>query len=183
MKRAITYGLAGFVTVIAIILLIAAFQPKDWRVERSVTILAPKDQVWAIVSDLHRYNEWNAFYLMEPEAKTDAQGPAATVGSSYSWDGQQSGAGSMTTTALKPSERMDFRLDFTRPMVVTNSGAFILSDLDGATKMSWEMSGHHEGFTGLIARALHMFVNMDDMLGKTFETGLAHLKEISEKKP
>lgn len=181
MKRAILYGISGLVALVAILLVIASFQPKDWKVERSVVINAPRTDVWTIVSDLNRYNDWNAFYLLEPESKTKSEGPAATEGSSYSWDGEKSGAGKMTTTSIVPNERMDFRIDFLRPMEVTNAGSFTLSELDGTTKMTWAMSGRHEGFPGLISRAVHLFINMDAMLGQTFESGLTRLKEISEK--
>lgn len=181
MKRILIYGFSGLTALIAAILIAASFQPKDWKIEKSVLINAPRDQVWIIVSDLNRYNEWNPFYLIEPEAKTKAEGPAATEGSRYSWDGEKSGAGSMTTTTLVPNERMDFRIDFLRPMEVTNAGSFALSDVEGATKMTWSMSGRHEGFPGLISRSIHLFISMESMMDEHFQNGLNRLKEISEK--
>jgi hypothetical protein len=32
-----------------------------------------------------------------------------------------------------------------------------------------------------IAKLIHMFFNMDNMIGKDFETGLANLKTVAEK--
>lgn len=182
MKKNILYGLTLILVSLGFLFTFAAFQPTDWRIERSVVIEAPRAEVWAIVSDLNRYNEWNSFYLEDPQAKTQAIGPAATVGSSYSWDGEKSGAGKMTIVSVAEGDQVDFRLDFLRPMVVTNSASFIVSDLERSTKMSWVMSGKHEGLSGLIARAIHLIVSMDAMLGETFETGLNRLKAICENK-
>lgn len=88
----------------------------------------------------------------------------------------------MTITSVAEGEQVDFRLDFLRPMAVTNSASFVLSELDSATKMSWVMSGKHEGFLGLVSRAIHLIVSMETMLGETFDTGLNRLKAICENK-
>lgn len=181
MKKAFLYTLAGFAALITVLLITASMQPTQWQIERSILINAPRETVWTLVSDLHRYNDWNPYARMDPSAKTVVEGAAATVGSSYSWDGEQTGAGRMTTTEVKPGERVDFKLEFLRPMAVTNSASFLVSGEEGWTKMTWTMSGKHEGMLGLIARVFHLFMNMDEMVGKPFESGLTALKEIMEK--
>lgn len=183
MKKAILYTLAVLIAVPAVLLVIAAFQPKKWALERSILIDAPREKVWEIVSDLNRYNEWNPYARIEPEARITVNGPAATIGSSYAWDGNQSGAGRMTTAHIEAGQRIDFKLEFTRPMASVAQASFIVGNQEGPTKMTWVMEGQHEGVPGLIARAIHLFLDMDAMVGKDFEAGLALLKTIAEKAP
>lgn len=180
MKKVLTYILSALVTIISLILIIASFQANHWTVERSVLIDAPRDKVWAIVSDLNRYSEWNPYARLDPEARITVTGPAATVGSSYAWDGKQSGAGRMTTVALDHGSRIDFQLAFERPMSVINQASFLVGPQESPTKMTWSMQGHHQGFAGLVSRALHLFISIDAMVGQQFESGLATLKGIAE---
>lgn len=180
MKKVLTYILSALVSIIALILIVASLQPTNWSVERSVLIEAPREKVWAIVSDLNRYTEWNPYARMDPDARITVTGPAATVGSSYAWDGNQSGAGRMTTAALVNGSRIDFQLAFERPMSVINEASFIVGPQENPTKMTWSMQGHHKGLTGLISRALHLFIDIDSMVGQQFESGLAVLKQIAE---
>ncbi|HYX39578.1 MAG TPA: SRPBCC family protein [Oligoflexus sp.] len=181
MKKALKYALAGLVTLIVLLLITASLQPTQWSIERSTLIKAPREKVWTIVSDLNRYNEWNSFAQMDPAAKTTVEGPAATVGSTYAWDGQESGAGKMTTTTVIPGQQIDFKLEFLRPVPANNAASFIVQDEAGLTKMTWVMNGKHEGIIGLISRAMHLCISIDSMLGGSFESGLAVLKEIAEK--
>jgi hypothetical protein len=45
--------LLGLVAIIAVILIVAAFQPADYRIVRSATLSAPPAAVFAQVNDLH----------------------------------------------------------------------------------------------------------------------------------
>jgi hypothetical protein len=38
-----------------------------------------------------------------------------------------------------------------------------------------------QGDTPCLAKIIHVFINMDGMVGKDFETGLANLKTVAEK--
>ncbi len=171
------------VSAFCVLLVVASLQPKDWKLERSVLIKAPPAKVWAVVSDFSRFNEWNPYYHADPGAKVEYLGPAATVGSRYTWDGAKSGAGTITTKVISPNERLDYELDFKRPMAVINEGAFVLSrtDDEDLTRMTWIMSGVHSGFAGLVSRMVYLFYNKEKMLGPMFEDGLSRLKMICEK--
>ena len=48
-----------------------------------------------------------------------------------------------------------------------------------ATNVTWTMQGAVPYF----AKIIHLFVNMDRMVGTQFEAGLASLKTIAEKTP
>jgi uncharacterized protein YndB with AHSA1/START domain len=181
MKKVLIYGLGTLVTLLAVLFISAALQPREWALERSVLIDAPREQVWSVVSDLNRYGEWNSYARHDPEVKIAVEGPAASLGSSYSWDGPNIGKGRLITKNIQDGERIDFGLEFIRPMEVTNESSFVVDTQGDLTKMTWIMKGTHEGMPGLIARAIHLFVSMDEMVGKDFEAGLGMLKELIEK--
>ena len=48
---------------------------------------------------------------------------------------------------------------------------------EDATNVTWAMQGD----TPYFARIIHVFIDMDSMVGKDFEAGLASLKAIAEK--
>ena len=45
-----------------------------------------------------------------------------------------------------------------------------------ATNLTWAMHGP----LVFMAKVMHVFVNMDKMIGKDFEAGLANLKRLTE---
>jgi len=53
----------------------------------------------------------------------------------------------------------------------------VLTREAGATNVTWAMQGD----TPYFAKIIHVFIDMDRMVGKDFETGLANLKAIAEK--
>ena len=57
------------------------------------------------------------------------------------------------------------------------SAEFTLQPDGDATNLTWAMHGPNL----YIGKVIGIFVNMDTMIGKDFETGLANLKAVSEK--
>ena len=46
-----------------------------------------------------------------------------------------------------------------------------------ATNITWVMYGP----ASLMSKVMQVFINLDNMIGKDFETGLANLKRVTEK--
>ena len=102
-----------------------------------------------------------------------------SVGSKYSWSGNDEvGTGSMTIVESIPNERILIRLEFTKPFVATNSVKFTFEPQGGKTLVTWSM----EGSNNFIAKAIDLFLSMDNMVGSQFDQGLAQLKDIVESK-
>ena len=68
-------------------------------------------------------------------------------------------------------------LDFTRPFEATNFVEYKLQPKGSATQVSWDMHGPMP----FISKVMCVFVDLDTMIGKDFETGLANLKMLAEK--
>src|SRR5258708_36059575 len=103
--------------MLAVILVVAAFQPGDFKVERSATINASPEKVFALVNNLHQWNLWDPWAKMDPAIKINYEGPEAGVGASYGWVGNSKvGEGKLTVTDSKLPEMVGLRLDFEKPM-------------------------------------------------------------------
>jgi len=60
------------VGVVVAFLAYVATRPNDFRIERSQTIKAPPEVVFAFINDLHQFNSWNPFALIDPSLKIAA---------------------------------------------------------------------------------------------------------------
>jgi hypothetical protein len=119
---------------------------------------------------------------MDPTMKKSFEGPSSGEGAIYTWSGNGSvGEGRMTIVKSVPSEQVEIQLDFVRPMAVTDQAVFTFVPENGGTKVTWTMTGKNN----LLAKAIHLVVSMDKMIGPAFEQGLAALKAGAEasKKP
>lgn len=163
--------------VIAVILLVAAFRPADFRVSRSALIAAPAPALFAAVNDFHRWGAWSPYEKVDPAMQRTFDGPAAGVGAIYGWSGNRNiGSGKMTITESRPAELVRIRLEFFTPMAGLCEATFTFIPEKGQTRVSWDMTGkHHYG-----AKLVCLFMNMDKMVGGQFEQGLAALKAQAE---
>jgi hypothetical protein len=69
------------------------------------------------------------------------------------------------------------KLDFVEPFEAHNIVDFTLAPQDEATTVTWTIHGP----SPFISKIIGIFCNMDKMIGKDFEAGLASLKAAAEK--
>ncbi len=109
---------------------------------------------------------------------TDLTGEQGHVGASYSWDGNAKvGAGRMTVIEAVPESHLTIKLEFFRPFATTNSCQWRVTEEGGKRRITWSMEGSNDT---LFQRAFAMVFDMDKMVGKDFEKGLATLKALVE---
>ena len=168
----------GMVAAAALVipLIVIATRPAAFRVQRSVTIAAPPEVVFAQIGDLHRWARWNPFEKGDTEMRKTFEGAASGVGSSYRYAGGKTGEGRMTLVQVDPHRRVAVRAEFIKPVAATNDIEFTLRPAPGGVSLTWAMSGNN----GFLGKAISLFVNMDHMVGGQFEQGLADLKRLSE---
>lgn len=166
------------IVVIAGILAFAATRPDSFSVQRSTTIRAPADKVYALVNDFHRWSEWSPWEKLDPAMQRTFGGPAAGPGSSYAWTGNSKvGAGRMEILKAVPSSQVEIQLDFIKPFEGHNIAEFTLTPQGETTQVVWVMRGP----ATFVTKLMGVFVSMDSMIGKDFEAGLANMKAAAEK--
>ncbi|MEZ4281544.1 MAG: SRPBCC family protein [Myxococcota bacterium] len=161
---------------LAFILGLAANRPSTIHIARSARIGAPPERVYPLIADLHAFNRWNPWAKMDPEIAIEYRGPRAGEGAVSAWTSDEVGSGSMEITQAREPEWIAIRLDFLEPFAATNEASFTLKGVDGATEVLWEMSGP----ASFVQRVIGVFVDVDAMMGETFDDGLADLQRIAE---
>jgi hypothetical protein len=171
------YILIAVAAIVILLLAIVAMQPPDFRVARTATIAAPAPVVFAQVNDFHNWEAWNPWGKIDPTMKQTYEGAPAGPGAVYSWEGSGNvGSGRMTITESHPSDLIRIKLEFFRPFAATNAAEFTLRPEGDRTALTWSMMGR----CNFMAKAMHIFMNMDKMIGGQFEKGLADIKAIAE---
>ena len=171
--------LLGFVTVVVtlvvILLIVAATRPANFRVERSATLSAAPMALFEQVNDHRKFAVWNPFMKLDPNVKNTYSGPDSGVGAVCSWDGNRDiGAGSATIIESKPGELVRQRMDWKRPMEGTATVDFTFKPQGDKTIVTWAMYGKN----GFMGKVVSVFIDCDKMCGPQFEKGLADLGKV-----
>ncbi|HEY4218770.1 MAG TPA: SRPBCC family protein [Gemmatimonadaceae bacterium] len=175
---ALTIGLIILLAVIGV-LVAAARKPDEFRMQRSGHVNAAADRIFPHVNDFHRWAAWSPFEKIDPAMNKAFSGAPSGPGAIYEWEGnKKAGKGRMEITRATDPSEVVIKLDFIKPFEGHNVTTFTMTPAAGGTDVTWAMAGPMT-FTGKI---FHVFVNMDKMVGKDFEAGLASLKSVSESK-
>ena len=170
----------AIVVVVAIvaILVYAATRPDDFRVQRSTSIKAPPEKIFALINDFHRWDSWSPWEKMDPAMKRTYSGTASGKGAMYAWQGNSKvGEGRMEIADASPPSKVTIKLDFVKPIEGHNTAEFTLLPDGDSTNVTWVMYGP----SAYVAKVIGIFVSMDKMIGNDFETGLANMKAVAEK--
>jgi uncharacterized protein YndB with AHSA1/START domain len=166
------------VLAIAALLIYAATRPDTFSVQRSARIKAAPEKIYALINDFPSWPTWSPWEKLDPEMKRTLSGPPSGKGSIYEWSGSgKVGAGRMEITDTLPASKVVIKLDFIQPFEGHNVTEFTLAPQGDSTEVNWVMSGP----APFISKLMGLFMDMDKMIGKDFETGLANMKAAAEK--
>jgi Polyketide cyclase / dehydrase and lipid transport len=170
-------ALIGVAVVVVGVVAVVATRPSEFRVARTATIAAPAAAVFAQVNDFHNWRAWNPWAKLDPALTETYEGPPAGVGARYAWAGNNEvGQGRMTLTESRPSDLIRIKLEFLKPFPATNTAEFVFEPEGEHTVVTWSMTGRNT----FVAKAVHMIMDMDRMIGGNFEKGLADMKSVVE---
>jgi hypothetical protein len=165
------------VAVIALLLIIAAGKPDNFRVQRSITIKAGPEAVLALINDFHRWPVWSPWEKMDPAMQRTHSGAQSGKGAVYAWDGNKKvGRGRMEILEVMP-EKITIKLDFLSPFEAHNTAEFTLLPSGDSTTLTWAMFGPQP----FVSKLMSVVLSMDKLIGKDFEAGLASIKAAAEK--
>jgi hypothetical protein len=177
-KLAKTAQLQPLVFLPPTLLVLAATRPDTLKVERVTTIKASPGTIFALINDFHQWGGWSPYEKLDPAMKHSFSGAASGEGAIYEWDGNaKAGQGRMEIMQSLPASKIVIQLDFIRPFEGHNTAEFTLQPHGDAVEVRWSMHGP----SPYMAKLMGIFVNMDRMIGKDFEVGLANLKALAEK--
>jgi uncharacterized protein YndB with AHSA1/START domain len=172
-------GIVALVLLVAVaaVLIYAATKPDTFRIQRAMSVNAPPEKVFALINDFRRWTVWSPWEKMDPALQRTYSGTASGQGAVYAWEGNRKvGAGRMEITDAPSPSKVTIKLDFLRPFEAHNVAEFTLEPKGDATTVTWAMHGPNL----FVGKVMSIFVDMDRMIGKDFETGLANLKAAAE---
>ena len=165
------------VSLVAALLIFAATKPDTFRVERSISIEAPSEKIFAILNDFHLSQSWSPFEKKDPAMKRTFSGAASGKGAVYEFNGNKEvGKGRLTITDTAPPSKITIALDMVEPFEAHNTVEFTLGANGDSTEVTWAMHGPQS----YMMKVLSFFIDCDKMVGKDFEAGLVKLKAITQ---
>ena len=170
--------LAVLAVVAAVVLILAASKPDNFRVERKATVMADPGKVFPCINDFHNWEAWSPFEKIDPNMQKTFSGAASGKGAVYEWKGNnKAGTGRMEILESSAPSKITIKLDFLKPFEGHNTSEFTMAPNGDSTEVTWAMHGP----SSFMMKVMHVFISMDKMMGKDFEEGLARLKAIAEK--
>lgn len=163
---------------IAAILILAATRPDRFSVQRATTVKAPAEAIFPLISDFHQWGGWSPYEHKDPAMKRTYSGAASGKGAVYAWDGNRNvGSGRMEILDASAPSKIVIKLDFFTPFEGHNTAEFTMLPQGDGTSLRWLMYGP----ASFMSKLMQVFMNIDNMVGKDFEVGLANLKRLTEK--
>ena len=168
----------GVAVVVAAVLGFAMTKPDSFRVQRTMKIKAPPEKIFPLINDFHSWSSWSPWEKLDPAMRRTNSGAAMGQGAVYEWEGNAKvGKGRMEITEVSPPTKVTVKLDFLKPIEGHNIAEFTLEPQGDSTSVTWVMRGP----APFLSKVIQVFISMDSMIGKEFETGLGNLKSIAEK--
>jgi hypothetical protein len=178
MFEAIAIIAALIVLAIVVVLILALTKPETFRVQRVATIKAPAESIFALINDFHRWGSWSPWETRDPAMKRTFSGAESGKSAVYAWNGNKNvGSGRMEILDTSVPSKIVIKLDFFKPFEGHNTAEFTMLPQGDATHITWVMFGP----ASLMSKVMQVFMNLDKMIGKDFETGLSNLKKLTEK--
>ena len=163
---------------IAIVLILAATKPNTLLVQRATSIRAPADRIFPMINDFRQWRTWSPYENKDPAMNRTYEGTENGKGAVYAWDGNNNvGSGRMEILEAAVPSKITIKLDFFKPFEGHNTAEFTMLPQGDVTNLTWTMSGP----AVFMSKVMQVFMNLDHMIGRDFEVGLANLKKLAEK--
>jgi hypothetical protein len=130
----------GAFCVVALFVYMARYSGR-LRVAHTRIIDAPVGEVYARVSDLARWREWNPWLEHEPDVQTQLSVASDVEGSRCTWNGTRAGSGKIEHRRLLAPRRIEQQMRFQHPFRFRGRGTWEFSDRQGKTEVIWSLRG------------------------------------------
>lgn len=171
------YVLGGLFALLALLMLVAALRPSDFRIARSLLVAAPPEKIFPWLNAPKKFQEWSPYREKDLSAKNEFSGPEVGPGAVFHWSGNGNvGEGFMRFIEQDSNRSVKVDLEFIKPFAGHNLVEFSLEPQREGTLVTWGMTGKF----AFMPRLVGLFLNMDKMIGNDFAKGLEKLKSLVE---
>ena len=169
--------LMALAAVIAVLVGITMLLPSKYSVERSVTMDAPAETIFAHVNDFKQWPNWMPWIQKDPNMALTFGEKTSGEGAWYSWtsENREVGNGKLSIVEVQPGSFIKTKLEFEGQD--PGYGTWTFEPSGEQTTVTWGMAGD----MGMNPVGKVFAQLMDGMVGPDFEKGLASIKAITEK--
>jgi len=162
--------------IVGLLVVVSFFLPDVAHVERSIVVEAPPEVVFEQVNNLKNWEKWSPWNKLDPGMKIVYGAKTVGKGATYSWKGNDKvGEGTLTINESTINKSISTQLDFGE--YGGGQGGWRFEDTADGVKITWSMDTRTD-YMPVIGKYFGLM--MEDMVGPTFEKGLADLKAIAE---
>ena len=169
-----------FLSIVSLLLIVGIagmFLPDEHQVERSIQINAPASDVYGVIVDLRKWEQWSVLNRMDPDVTLSFDGPDRAIGMRMRWDGSVVGRGSIEISSLQFNRRLIYTL-VRSESGVAETGEMRLVPQESGTELIWEIRGN----VGLNIFDRYKFLFLEKHVVKAMEVGLENIKTLAENK-
>jgi hypothetical protein len=123
-KISIIFGI-----ILLVFVIITIIAPKEFIIERTVTVNKPISQVFESIKYLKNHEEWNAWSKKDPTTKKEFTGTDGTVGFKSSWasENEELGTAEQEITNITEGKRLDTVIHFKKPFEA-NFDSYVITE-------------------------------------------------------
>jgi effector-binding domain-containing protein len=174
--KALKYLFYFLLVIAALVIALGLFGKKDYHLERSLLIKAPHSIVKDKVTHWANFPKWSPWQPLDPKMITTITGQDGTVGSTYSWKGNDKvGSGSQTFKSITDNE-VKIDVNFTEPWASSAPSSIKMEQSPDGVLTTWSFDMHMP----FPWNAFAMFTDIERGVGKDYADGLQRLKALCE---
>lgn len=157
-----------------------AWRSADYQVERSMVARGTSKEVFDQLNQFRNWARWYPLTEIDPGVRLRYDGPSEGVGAVWTWNGNDKvGAGRIEIVESRQGSLLLVKTIHTTPAPNETISTFSLRP-EGSqgqlTRVTWKLQGKH----GFIAKALTVFVEVDETVGPDMELALHRLQQAVE---
>jgi hypothetical protein len=157
------------------LIIVGLLLPSHVHVERSTSIKAPRNAVFARINDFREFNKWSPWADIDPHTTFRFEGPTSGVGARMVWASENPGVGSGSQEIIlsQPDQQVKVALNFgdhegTATYTLHTEGDSTLITWGFDTDFGYDLVGRYFGLM------------MDRVIGADYVKGLANLTQLIE---
>ena len=166
------YFLIGLLCAGVVFLLVSAFLPSDYEIERELVIAAEPSELFEAVADLRSWPDWSAWRRdADPEAEWTIEGEPGP-GQVMQWSGPELGAGRLEWVAAEAPRELVYVISMPDGSLSAR-GTIRFEPVQDAVRVHSSQTG---GLDGTRMKWAGLF--FDGWIGKQFELSLQGLRDV-----
>lgn len=164
--------------IVLLFLLFAALVKKDFVIERSIHINAPKQEVFEFLKLIRNQEKYSVWVMKDPNIRIVYTGVDGQPGFISSWtsDDKNVGVGAQEIKKLTEGENIEVEIRFEKPFKATNYAfTSVSSAADGQTRVINRFYGKQKYPMNV------MNLMLGKLVGKDMQQNLTNMKALLEK--